>query len=60
MPVQEMLGRMNSEEITEWKAFFIYKAEKQKPKPQTAAEADAVLRAMAEKGKKQPGPIRRR
>ena len=43
MPVQEMLGRMSSEEITEWKAFFIYKSEKQKPKPQTPDQARAVF-----------------
>lgn len=42
---------MDSREVTEWKAFFIEKAERAKPKPQSATEARAVLGAMARKGK---------
>lgn len=30
MPVREMLSRMDSREITEWRAFFIVEAEMQK------------------------------
>ena len=60
MPVQEMLGRMSSMEVTEWKAFFIEKRERQKPRQQSATEAKALLGALSKskvrfgRGNKQP------
>jgi hypothetical protein len=38
MPVGEMLDRMDSRELTEWQAYFAYKAKRSQPPPQTAAE----------------------
>jgi len=32
MPVQEMLRRMSSREITEWRAYFLLKAEEEQNK----------------------------
>ena len=52
MPAQEMLRRMDSREITEWKAFFIAREERKKPPAQTPAEARAVLGAMTKAGKR--------
>lgn len=38
MPVGEMLDRMDSRELTEWQAYFAYKAKRAEPPPQSAAE----------------------
>lgn len=52
MPVYEMLRRMDSREVTQWRAFFAERAERAKPKPQSQAEAKAVLGAMAKVGRR--------
>jgi hypothetical protein len=38
MPVAEMLERMDSRELTEWQAYFKYKAKRAEPPPVSAAE----------------------
>lgn len=56
MTVGELLGRMTSAEITEWKAFIILRNQRReeasKPKTQSPAEARAVLSTLAARGRR--------
>jgi hypothetical protein len=56
MTVEDLLGRITSQEITEWKAFFIMRNQRRekatRPKEQSPAEARAVLGALVEQGRR--------
>lgn len=46
MPVGEMLRRMDSRELTEWRAFFLLRREEQEKQDRPKGNTPAELRAM--------------
>jgi hypothetical protein len=51
MTVGELLARVSSSELTEWKAYFLHQANPPKP-VQSAEQARAVLGSMVKKRKR--------